>query len=123
MLTLNNNADNIYFILAVVGAFIILSIILFIIYTLFSLIRRKFIKAVPIIPSNSIFGYLSFLIHDGDNHRIHLDTARRMGPIVQYNLFGAHRFCVYDKNLVKTILKTVDEKVGAVTQDGRTQVL
>eukprot|EP01035_Chromulina_nebulosa_P026222 gene26222-34308_t len=44
-----------------------------------------------------------------------------MGPIVQYNLFGAHRFCVYDKKLAKIVLKTVDEKVGVVKQDGRNQ--
>ena len=111
--------NNAVVIIIVLVAFILIFAVAFITYILISLIRRKYVKNIPIIPRNSIFGYMKFLIHDGDNHRTHLNTAIRLGPLVQFNLFGAHRFCVYDKKLAKVVLKTVDEKVILVKQNGR----
>lgn len=82
--------------------------------------RRKFIKNIPIIPSNSIFGYTKLLIdHNGDNHLTYLATANAFGPVVQYSLFGESRFCVYDKRLASTILESVEVKDSALKVDTR----
>ena len=95
----------------------------FVAYFLFMLSKRRLIKNVPAIPNDSVFGCTKLLIsHNGDNHLMHLDNANNLGPIVQYNLFGHHRFCVYDKKLAKDILKLVEDKVAAFNADGRNDV-
>lgn len=92
------------------------------IFILYTFTKRKFVKFVPILRSNSVFGHTKLFLHDGDSHLQHLANANELGPIVQYNLFGNHRFCVYDKKLVKLILKGVSEKVATVKANGRNAV-
>ena len=78
-----------------------------------SVTKKRTLQNVPIIESNSVFGFTG-LLSGLKCHEVYLSVAEEKGPIVQYNLFGVHRVVISDMKLAKQILKELVRKIPCV---------
>jgi hypothetical protein len=79
---------------------------------LFDLFTKfKLIKGIPVVPNNSIFGFIDpFIPLKGDAHFRMLDIANKFGKLAQFTFLGHHIVMINDGSLAKQALLGVSGK-------------
>ena len=83
-----------------------------------SVTKKHTIPNVPVIESNSVFGFTG-LFTSPKCHETYLRVAEEYGPVVQYNLFGVHRILISDMKLAKRCLRELVRKIPCVEANGK----
>ena len=69
------------------------------------------IPNVPIVPSNSIFGFRDFRsTKQGNGHRVVCDLVERLGPLMQFVFLGLRVVVICDEVLARSALRDVKGK-------------
>jgi hypothetical protein len=101
-----------FYLFNIIAISVSLSISFFAFLWLLGLLAKfKLIKDIPVVPNNSIVGFIDpFIPLKGDAHFRMLDIANKFGKLVQFTFLGHHIVMINDGSLAKQALLGVTGK-------------